>query len=500
LKIWQKISLRTRIFIILIALVLITMAGGIVSVWYTYRMEHLLTSITQKDMAAFQAAEALENALVNQKGFVSYYFIEGDPEWLRQLGEFRQIFKERLNDAMRMAGSERERGALSRIKSEYTRYITLKDHVIAYYQEGNRETGTVLHRQVRDLFFTVMQSCEAYKDIHKEGILQATSTSKAQAANFRIIAAAAVGASFLLAVLLAFVLGSQILGPVRRLSAEVGREGDTAVAGDEVKALSHGVRGLIQDVDQTQTELQKSRESLLQAEKMALVGKLAAGMAHSVRNPFTSVKMRLFSLNRSLKLSNSQKEDFDVISEEIRHIDTIVQNFLEFSRPPKLKMQRISPSLVVDQAVQLLKHRLKSYDVAVTVERARNLAEIDADPEQLKEVLVNLIVNACDAMEKGGSIVIREQESMDVSKQAMAVIRVSDNGPGISGSIRDKVLHPFFTTKEEGTGLGLSIAARIIEEHQGQMEIESNPGGGTAFVISLPLKEPNDEHDFNYRR
>jgi signal transduction histidine kinase len=228
-----------------------------------------------------------------------------------------------------------------------------------------------------------------------------------------------------------------------------------------------------------------------------LVGKLAAGMAHSVRNPFTSVKMRLFSLNRSLQLSDSQKEDFDVISEEIRHIDTIVQNFLEFSRPPKLKMQRISPSIVVDQAVQLLKHRLKSYDVTVTVERARNLAEIDADPEQLKEVLVNLIVNACEAMEKGGSIIIGEQESTDASNKRMAVIRVSDNGPGIPESIRHKVLQPFFTTKDDGTGLGLSIAVRIIEEHHGQMLIESDPGG-TTFIISLPVKEPNDGHDFNY--
>ena len=145
-----------------------------------------------------------------------------------------------------------------------------------------------------------------------------------------------------------------------------GSEGDPDLAGDEVKALSHSVRGLIQNVDQTQSELQKSRESLLQADKMALVGKLAAGMAHSIRNPFTSVKMRLFSLNRSLKLSDTQKEDFDVISEEIRHVDTIVQNFLEFSRPPKLKIQSISPSVVVDQAIALLKHRLKSYDVEVT--------------------------------------------------------------------------------------------------------------------------------------
>ena len=111
------------------------------------------------------------------------------------------------------------------------------------------------------------------------------------------------------------------------------------------------------------SELAKSREHLLQAEKMAMVGKLAAGMAHSIRNPFTSVKMRLFSMGRTLQMTLAQKEDFEVISEEIRHIDTIVQNFLEFSRPPKLVMQSISPSTVVDNTLQLLAHRLKSYEV-----------------------------------------------------------------------------------------------------------------------------------------
>ena len=487
MKIWGKISLRTRMYVILIALVLISMAGGMVTVWYTYQMEHLLTAVTEKNIAAFQTAEALEIALVNQKGFVSYYFIEGDPEWLRKLGEFRQIFKERLNDALQMAESEREREALYRIKTEYTQYISVKDRVISYYQAGNREAGIALHRQVRDHFFTVLKFCHKYKEFHEEKILLAKADSKSQALNLRIIAITAVCAGFLLAILLAVVLGSQILGPVRRLTVEVGSEGDTTLAGDEVKALSHSVRDLIQNVDHTQSELQKSRESLLQADKMALVGKLAAGMAHSIRNPFTSVKMRLFSLDRSLKLTDAQKEDFDVISEEIRHVDTIVQNFLEFSRPPKLKIQSISPSMVVDQSIALLKHRLKSYNVGVTIEREQYLPEIDADPEQLKEVIVNLVVNACEAMEKGGSLVIREHESMVRSKDRAAVISVSDNGPGIPEAIREKVLTPFFTTKEEGTGLGLSIAVRIIEEHNGQLEIESNQSGGARFSLFLPI-------------
>ncbi len=489
MKMWQKSSLRARSYSILVALVIMTMAGGVVTVWYTYQMENLLTSVTEKYLAAFQTAEALEIALVNQKGFLSYYFIEGDAKWLRQLGEYRQIFRERLNDALSLADTERERTALFQIRDEYARYITIKDRVIGYYREDRREAGTELHRQARDLFFTVLDLCEKYKDIHKERIIQVRSSSQHQAARLRIIAATAVLITFVLGIMLAFVLGYQVLIPLRRLTAEVGRSGEPPAAGNEVKALSRSVRGLIHDVDQTLTELEKSRESLLQSEKMALVGKLAAGMAHSIRNPFTSVKMRLFSLNRALKFTEAQKEDFDVISEEIRRIDTIVQNFLEFSRPPKLKIQSISPSIVVEQTIQLLKYRLKSYDVTVTVDRERNLPEIDADPEQLKEVFVNLMVNACEAIERGGLISIREQELHRPSDGRQTVIRITDSGPGIPESIREKVRQPFFTTKEDGTGLGLSIADRIIKEHHGSMDIESAPESGTTFIISLPIRE-----------
>jgi signal transduction histidine kinase len=217
-------------------------------------------------------------------------------------------------------------------------------------------------------------------------------------------------------------------------------------------------------------------------------------MAHSIRNPFTSVKMRLFSLGRTLQLTAPQKEDFDVIDEEIRHVDTIVQNFLEFSRPPKLRMELISPSTIVDQTLQLLVHRLKSYDVTVTVERNRPLPMIALDPEQLKEVFVNLMINACEAIEKSGSIRISESQRDDPSGGPCAVIRIADTGPGIPPEIQEKVLQPFFTTKDNGTGLGLSIAERIVSEHGGRIEVRSAAGAGAAFTIILPIKEPRDEH------
>ncbi len=474
---------------ILAALVFITLMGGLVMVWYTYRIENLLSSIINRNLAAYQAAEALETALVNQKGFVSYYFLDGDPDWLRQLGEYRQIFKERLNSAHSLAENQQQKEAINLLDTEYKLYISSKDRVIAHYKAGEREIGAKLHQKVRNRFSKILELCEKYKNIHKKRIIQAREESQAQADKLRIIAGVAMLIDFFLAMLLAFVLANHILGPVQRLALEADREGDPHRSENEIKALSLSVRGLIEDFDHAHSELEKSREHLLQAEKMALVGKLAAGMAHSIRNPFTSVKMRLFSLGRSLELSVPQKEDFDVISQEIRHIDNIVQNFLEFSRPPKLEMQQISPSVVVDMVVQLLEHRLKSYEVNIKVIRKHPLPKVLADSEQLKEVLVNIVINACESMVKGGAIVIHEEEAFAQPLGRVAVIRLIDNGAGIPESIKDKVLQPFFTTKEEGTGLGLSIAARIIEEHGGWLDFTSKESEGTSFIITLPVKE-----------
>ncbi|MGB5985431.1 MAG: ATP-binding protein, partial [Desulfobacterales bacterium] len=193
-------------------------------------------------------------------------------------------------------------------------------------------------------------------------------------------------------------------------------------------------------------------------------------------------------LGRSLKLSVTQREDFEVIEQEIRHIDTIIQNFLEFSRSPRFEAQFISPSVIVDRVIALLAHRLKAHDVRVETVRRQRLPIIEADPERLKEALVNLMVNACEAMASGGRIRISEETIEDDVTDRAVVIRIEDNGPGIPTDLQDKIFQPFFTTKEAGTGLGLSIVQRIIHDHQGRIAVSATPGRGTQFTLTFPAK------------
>jgi signal transduction histidine kinase len=486
---WKQIGLRRRIFLLLTALVAVTVGAGTVMAWYTYRMQELVTDIVHSHVEAFQAAEMLQTALCSQKGFVSYYLLDGNPEWLEKLREQRQVFKEKLQDARSFITNEEQRGLLDKIESENSSYVAAKDRVISLYQSGDKNAGARLHTEVRNHFMRINDLCRELKKSYTLYLEKTLVRTRTEALHLTVTAGTAIILVIIFALLLAFTLVHHILGPLRRLAYETNRESGLNGEDNEVKALSRSVRGLIEDFDFAHSELERSRETLVQAEKMAMVGRLAAGMAHSIRNPLTSVKMRLFSLKRSLDLTRDQQEDFDVIYEEIRHTDTIVQNFLEFSRPPKLKIQTINPSEIVDFAVQLIGHRIESYGVKLDIKRHSVMPAVAADPEQIKEVIVNIIINACEAMQGGGRILITEERVLDEKTGDSVSIHIEDNGPGISLKNQEKILQPFFTTKEEGTGLGLSIAARIVEEHKGRLTFKSKESEGTTFTIVLPVKE-----------
>jgi signal transduction histidine kinase len=486
---WKGLSLRARIFALLAALIITTLVGGLVTLWHNESMDSLLASLVEKNVASFQAAEELESSLLRQKGFLTYYFLDGNPQWLKEIEKNNQAFKDWLQQARKSAYTASMGELIGQIEEEYQQYVKARRKVIGLYKKDKKEEGARLHQEVREQFAALLDLCARYKLMHEYAISRVRTESQARARFINAFALVAIPGVGILGVLLAYILFKQILGPIRRLAQETVPANPDSRAPDEVTALSHRMHSLMEGMDQAQIELERSQEHLAQAEKWALVGKLAAGAAHSIRNPLTSVKMRLWSMNRSLDLNVPQREDLEAISEEIRHIDTIVSNFLQFSRPQKLQREKVSPSEVVDQALKLLKNRLQLYGVEVKLDRRERLPEIMADPEQLREALVNLVVNSCEAMVGGGELTIKEETGERQDLGRVAILRVSDTGPGIPEAIQSQVFQPFFSTKEEGTGLGLSIAYRIVKDHDGSIDLLSQEGQGATFVITLPCPE-----------
>ena len=481
------LTLRVQIRFLVALMVFLSICCGGVMMGYTHKVEKLVESLVEESASAYQAAEALEAALVNQKGFMSYYIMDRNPEWLQRLGEYRQLFRMKLQRIKEGVETEEENLALQEIEAEYDAYVAAKDRALGLYVQGQVEAGRKAHLAVRQHFFRILSLCEAYRKGHEAALFTARKSVHVRARRLRWAMGFALVSVVLLGWGLLVLLGRQVLIPLRRLARE--GTGERGVLGpNEVMAVTHRIENLVRSEGEAQSELARSRESLVLAEKMALVGKLAAGMAHSIRNPLTSVKMRLFSLNRSLKLDREQEEDFQVISREIGQVDTIVQNFLEFSRPPRLSMQKESPSTVVDRVLQLLSHRLRSYEVDVRVHRKVLLPEIICDPEQLKEVFVNLVENACNAMNGGGCLTILEECKPCDQGGGAIHIHFEDEGCGIAEDALDQVFQPFFFFLDEGTGLGLPICERIVENHGGWMKVTSTLGQGTRFTVSLPLR------------
>jgi signal transduction histidine kinase len=470
-------SLRAKIFVLLLSLSLLAAAGALLTLWHAHSTRALLAEAEPGEISPVLAAQVME-AELRQEG-------ADRPDIAGELPDFEAWFRKARGAETLEAG----RALLTRIEAERLRLAERRERLREFSAAGLAGPAAAAAREAGERFAALRELCAQYRRLHQEHAQAVAADAGQKTRAVSVLALCAVPATLLLGFWLGWVLLAEVLRPIRRLVLLGAEESAAGPPSDEVRALSRRVAGLISDVDRAQSRLRQSQEHLKQAEKLALVGTLAAGVAHSVRNPLTSVKMRLFSLERGLALDGPQREDFEVISEEIRYLDSIIRNFLEFSRPPKLKMQPVSPSDVVDMTLQLLRHRLESYGAQVAVRRERPLPEVDGDPEQLKEVLANLILNACEAMGEGGRIEIREEAGVIDPHGPMAVVRVSDNGPGIPKAIQEEIFQPFFTTKGEGTGLGLSIARRIMDEHGGWLHLHSQEGSGATFVLALPCRD-----------
>src|SRR5208283_4850869 len=292
-------------------------------------------SVIVSRVAALNVSQEMESSLGMQRGLLSYFYIDGNSEWLTQLDQHRFEFEHWLKKTREFADSDRDREILNEIESKYIRYSNQRERIIELYRDGKREEGYALHKDYRSPFFAIRDLCEQFKQAQYERVASLSEDIRLKVVFFDTAASIAMISAIGLGIALAVLLLNRVLVPIRLLALTAGRdEGGSLDEPDEVKALGAKIQGLVESIDITRIELEQSREHLLQSEKLAQIGKLAAGIAHSVRNPLTSVKMRLFTLERTLSLSAAEKEDFEVISEEISNIDTIVRNFLEFSRPP----------------------------------------------------------------------------------------------------------------------------------------------------------------------
>jgi signal transduction histidine kinase len=242
-------------------------------------------------------------------------------------------------------------------------------------------------------------------------------------------------------------------------------------------------------------QLSQTQAEMVRHEKLASLGVLAAGVAHEIRNPLTAIKFRLFSLKKTLPPEMAQNEDAAVIASEITRLERIVHDFLQFARPSDPDLVEVPVVRMLREVASLLSPQLEKNAISLKVECPDN-AWVRADTQQLKQVLINLIHNAADSIERSGTIALRVRTNSSFTRKGASavVVEVADTGKGIPPEVQKRLFDPFFTTKEGGTGLGLPIAARIVEKHGGELRYQTELRRGTTFSIVLPrvLKDESE--------
>lgn len=248
----------------------------------------------------------------------------------------------------------------------------------------------------------------------------------------------------------------------------------------ELKTFS---RQMEEKIQKTTADLSKTEAQLIRSEKLAALGQLAAGFAHEIRNPLTSINILIHSMREKPPSGDSYKEDFKVIEEEIHRINEIVDQFLRFAKPAPPLLEKTEVSSIFEETLQLLRPQIEKQLIVVEKE-FQPLPIILIDREQMKQAILNLLLNAIQAMPGAGHLTLKGQNSEDGQ---WIHLSIQDSGVGIPGEDMNKLFDPFFSTKEGGMGLGLSIAHRIIDQHHGKIEVESTPGEGTLFTVWLPV-------------
>jgi signal transduction histidine kinase len=252
---------------------------------------------------------------------------------------------------------------------------------------------------------------------------------------------------------------------------------------------------IYQQLEKSHRELQLSHQALEQAqfqlirtEKLVALGELAAGVAHEINNPLGTITIYTHLLLKGLEKDDPRREDVELILSEANRTKEIVQGLLSFARETKLRPGPTNINELLEDVLGLLVNQSLFHNIKIKKSFFQNLPTIFADATQLKQVFLNIILNAAQAMEGKGNLVIST-----IQEKKQIKVKIQDTGPGIPPEIMGKLFNPFFTTKEKGTGLGLAISYGIIERHSGKIDIETKLGKGSTFIVSLPISSEEEE-------
>lgn len=410
------------------------------------------------------------------------------PDYAERVRRGNQDVRELLDEANELANLEHEKTLVDRVRDGIRKYLRLS---------GERASAAELSDSLDK---DVLAPSIELRDFNAHQIEESDKANGAIVHTLRWgLIAVGVGGP-LGGLLLGYAIArslrhsiSQLSVRIRDAAGRLNRELGQVTLDEEgdLPALHRQMQGVIEEIERVVEQLQQREREVLRADQLAAVGQVAAGVAHEIRNPLTSVKMLVQTGLEGDPPAGLPPEDLAVIEKEVRRMEQFVRLFLDFARPPRSERRPTDLNEVVRRALTLLDGRARRQRVKILAELPAEPVVRNIDPEQIHQVLLNLLLNSLDALPRGGTVRV----SLDgdgaaredaVSPVAAVAVRVRDSGPGIPPAIAARLFEPFVSGKETGLGLGLSICKRLVEGHGGTIRGENSPDGGAAFTFTLP--------------
>lgn len=298
----------------------------------------------------------------------------------------------------------------------------------------------------------------------------------------------------LIGILGAILLAQRITGPLKKLvdaTVKISKghfsQRINITSQDEIGNLARSFNKMSRQLLQARKKMEAANKKLIQAEKLASIGRISAGIAHEIRNPLTSVKLNIQKLMQSDNLDDIEKEHLNLSQEGIKHMEKSIKDLLDFTRASELELARFSIEQILDASVKTVADSLALKKVTLKKNYRADLPQVLVDGDKLRQVFLNILRNAYEAVDEGGEISISLSLLKERSGQKIRV-EISDNGCGIPERNRELIFELFYTTKTTGIGLGLAIARKIVEQHNGSVRVYENPEKGTSFEILIPVE------------
>jgi signal transduction histidine kinase len=475
------------------------LAVGVGAASYVQRLQQNASEILTVNVASMRAAEELEIGLREVRNHLDRFLLTKNREHLERVAFLRGETDHWLNEADRLATTAQETAQMQQVREGYEHFFRELDQMSA---EGFSQERMGEVRDLIDEVLTteILKPAHEYLDFNEH---QATSASARNEtlANRMVLGLLVLGICGPAAGLLAG------LGIARRVSRSIVRLSlpirDAAgklneVVGPVTLAPGWGLDELegvlchmAEQIGDVIERLQQSQREALRAEQLAAVGQLAAGLAHELRNPLMSMKILVQAAAERGDPANLGSRGLRVLEEEITRLERLTHTFLDFARPPQPEKQTFEARAVLEQTVGLLSGQAAQRDVYLDCRLPDEPVLLKADLAQMRQVLLNLLLNALDAVPAGGAIEVELEVSAESDGAApgadrWVVLRVADTGPGLPPELGEGIFTPFVSTKGTGMGLGLSICKRIVETHGGEITADDRAGGGAVFSVRLP--------------